>query len=70
MEALKDYSSEILIGSSMDSFQKTMESQKQLFHSQIDQLRSVVITQCKLTGINPLSQEMVLFSSLFLAPFL
>ncbi|CAO2824495.1 unnamed protein product [Amaranthus hypochondriacus] len=58
MEALKDYSSEIVIGSSMDSFQKTMESQKQLFHSQIDQLRSVVITQCKLTGINPLSQEM------------
>ncbi|XP_021746450.1 homeobox protein LUMINIDEPENDENS-like [Chenopodium quinoa] len=58
MEVLKDYPSEIDIGSSMESVQKGMELQKQLFHTQIDQLRNVVVTQCKLTGVNPLSQEM------------
>lgn len=58
MEVLKDYPSEIEIGSSMESFQKGIDSQKQLFHSQIDQLRNIVVTQCKLTGVNPLSQEM------------
>ncbi|KNA22330.1 hypothetical protein SOVF_035080 [Spinacia oleracea] len=58
MDLLKDYPSEIEIGSSIDSFQKGMDSQKQLFHTQIDQLRNIVVTQCKLTGVNPLSQEM------------
>ncbi|KAK9726267.1 hypothetical protein RND81_05G202700 [Saponaria officinalis] len=55
---LKDYPSELEIGASMASFQNAMESQKQLFHRQIDQLRNIVVTQCKLTGVNPLSQEM------------
>lgn len=36
-----------------------LESQKKIFHSQIDQLQDVVVTQCKLTGVNPLAQEMV-----------
>lgn len=36
-----------------------LNSQKELFHSQIDQLQDVVVTQCKLTGVNPLAQEMV-----------
>ena len=65
MEALKDYPSEIVIGSSLDSFQKAMESQKHIFHSQIDQLRSIVVVQCKLTGVYPLSQEMILFLFLY-----
>ncbi|XP_074278959.1 homeobox protein LUMINIDEPENDENS [Silene latifolia] len=55
---LKDYPSEVEIGASMASLQNAMESQKQLFHKQIDHLRNVVVTQCKLTGVNPLSQEM------------
>jgi len=36
-----------------------LDSQKVLFHSQIDQLQDVVVAQCKLTGVNPLAQEMV-----------
>ncbi|PQQ03045.1 homeobox protein LUMINIDEPENDENS isoform X2 [Prunus yedoensis var. nudiflora] len=50
--------SEMEIGSSVESFQKFLDSQRQLFHSQIDQLQKVVVTQCHLTGVNPLSQEM------------
>ncbi|XP_058084253.1 homeobox protein LUMINIDEPENDENS-like [Magnolia sinica] len=46
------------IGSSLESFLRFLESQQELFHSQIDQLQKIVITQCKLTGANPLSQEM------------
>lgn len=67
MEVLKDYPSEIEIGSSMDSFQKAIDSQKNIFYTQIDQLRNIVVTQCKLTGVNPLSQEMVLFPLFFVA---
>ncbi|KAF5455199.1 hypothetical protein F2P56_024801 [Juglans regia] len=58
MEVLKDEFSELEIGSSVDSFQRFMDSQRELFHSQIDQLQNIVVTQCKLTGVNPLSQEM------------
>ncbi|KAL8151411.1 hypothetical protein V2J09_021219 [Rumex salicifolius] len=58
MEPLKVYPVEVEIGSSMESFQKFLESQKSLFHSQIGHLQNVVATQCKLTGVNPLSQEM------------
>ncbi|KAK7378954.1 hypothetical protein VNO80_04405 [Phaseolus coccineus] len=46
------------IGSSAESFQKFLLSQRDLFHSQIDQFQEIVVTQCKLTGVNPLSQEM------------
>ncbi|KAJ4957252.1 hypothetical protein NE237_014035 [Protea cynaroides] len=49
---------EIDFGSSVESFQKFLASQKELFHSQIDLLQKIVVTQCKLTGVNPLSQEM------------
>ncbi|KAF8401507.1 hypothetical protein HHK36_012447 [Tetracentron sinense] len=49
---------ELDIGSSTESFQKFLELQKELFHSQIDQLHNVVVMQCRLTGVNPLSQEM------------
>ncbi|GAV83362.1 hypothetical protein CFOL_v3_26810 [Cephalotus follicularis] len=56
MDALKE--PEIEIGSSMESFLKLMDSQRELVHNQIDQLQRIVVTQCKLTGVNPLSQEM------------
>ncbi|XP_050236994.1 homeobox protein LUMINIDEPENDENS isoform X2 [Mercurialis annua] len=46
------------IGTSVESFQKFLDSQKELFHGQIDQLQRIVVTQCQLTGVNPLSQEM------------
>ncbi|KAL4038800.1 hypothetical protein IC575_002429 [Cucumis melo] len=58
MEVLKDDFSNLEIGTSFDSFQKFLDSQKDLFRSQVDQLQSIVVTQCKLTGVNPLSQEM------------
>ncbi|KAH8489209.1 hypothetical protein H0E87_024743 [Populus deltoides] len=46
------------IGSSVESFQKFLDSQREVFHNQIDHLGRIVVTQCKLTGVNPLSQEM------------
>ncbi|PIA44474.1 hypothetical protein AQUCO_01700223v1 [Aquilegia coerulea] len=49
---------EINVGNSLDSFTKFLDSQKDLFHSQVDQLQNIVVTQCRLTGANPLSQEM------------
>ncbi|XP_010456015.1 PREDICTED: homeobox protein LUMINIDEPENDENS-like [Camelina sativa] len=55
MDAFKD---EIEIGSSVESLMELLDSQKELFHSQIDQLQDVVVAQCKLTGVNPLAQEM------------
>ncbi|XP_038681934.1 homeobox protein LUMINIDEPENDENS-like isoform X2 [Tripterygium wilfordii] len=58
MEVLKDNLEEVKIGSSVESFKKLLNSQKDLFHSQIDQLQRIVVTQCKHTGVNPLSQEM------------
>ena len=55
------------IGGSVESFQKFLDSQRELFHNQIDHLQRIVVTQCKLTGVNPLSQEMVcLFPNLFI----
>ncbi|KAF9621011.1 hypothetical protein IFM89_015833 [Coptis chinensis] len=49
---------DINIGSSIHSFSKFLEYQKDLFHSQIHQLQNIVVTQCRLTAVNPLSQEM------------
>ncbi|KAK4357278.1 hypothetical protein RND71_022888 [Anisodus tanguticus] len=40
------------------SFISLFDSQKELFRSQIDQLENIVLHQCNLTGVNPLSQEM------------
>lgn len=68
MDALNEDFAEQEIGSSAESFQKFLLSQRDLFHSQIDQFQEIVVTQCKLTGVNPLSQEMVrsqAISSLF-----
>lgn len=50
--------SELEIGSTVESFQKFLDSQRSLFHSQIDQLQSIVINHCKLTDVNPLAHEM------------
>ncbi|CAI8615060.1 unnamed protein product [Vicia faba] len=50
--------SELEVGSSVESFQRFLVSQRELLHSQIDQFQEIVVTQCKLTGVNPLSQEM------------
>ncbi|XP_027926504.1 homeobox protein LUMINIDEPENDENS [Vigna unguiculata] len=58
MDAWNEDFAEQEIGSSAESFQKFLLSQKDLFHSQIDQFQEIVVTQCKLTGVNPLSQEM------------
>ncbi|KAG5072909.1 hypothetical protein JHK86_008120 [Glycine max] len=58
MDAWNEDFSELEIGSSTESFQKFLVSQRELFHSQIDQFQEIVVTQCKLTGVNPLSQEM------------
>lgn len=58
MEVSRDDFSELEIGTSVDSFTRFVDSQRELFHNQIDDLQRIVVTQCKLTGVNPLSQEM------------
>ncbi|XP_042034829.1 homeobox protein LUMINIDEPENDENS-like isoform X2 [Salvia splendens] len=40
------------------SYQALLDEQKDLFQNQIEKLQQIVATQCKLTGVNPLSQEM------------
>lgn len=42
------------------SYQDMLDAQRDLFKNQIEKLQQVVATQCKLTGVNPLSQEMVI----------
>jgi hypothetical protein len=34
-------------------------AQQELLHEQVDQLQRLVVAQCRLTGVNPLAQEMV-----------
>ncbi|KAJ0979852.1 hypothetical protein J5N97_015326 [Dioscorea zingiberensis] len=46
------------VGDSVESFARFLDAQRELFGSQVDQLQKLVVTQCKLTGANPLSQEM------------
>ncbi|XP_072961268.1 homeobox protein LUMINIDEPENDENS [Typha angustifolia] len=50
--------SDAIGASSMESLAGLVDSQKELFHSQIEQLQRLVVAQCKLTGVNPLAQEM------------
>lgn len=40
------------------SFEELLYSQTELFYGQIEQLETLVATQCSLTAVNPLSQEM------------
>lgn len=56
------------VGDSAESFGRFLEAQRELFRSQVDHLQRIVVEQCKLTGANPLSQEMVLL--FFFSPFL
>lgn len=51
---------EVDVGDSAELFWRFLESQRELFRSQVDNLQRIVVEQCKLTGANPLSQEMVL----------
>ncbi|GLJ46143.1 hypothetical protein SUGI_0972100 [Cryptomeria japonica] len=43
---------------SENSLQCVMEAQRELLHNQIEELQKIVFVQCRLTGINPLAQEM------------
>lgn len=45
--------------SPVTSITSLFDSQKEILHSQIDQLHDIILQQCNLTGINPLLQEMV-----------
>nr|XP_016449138.1 PREDICTED: homeobox protein LUMINIDEPENDENS-like [Nicotiana tabacum] len=47
-----------LLSSPTASFMTLFDSQKELLRNQIDQLENIVLRQCNLTGVNPLSQEM------------
>ncbi|XP_052196130.1 homeobox protein LUMINIDEPENDENS [Diospyros lotus] len=58
MEVLKENQLELALCESTASSQGLLHSQMELFRSQVDQLQNIVVTQCKLTGVNPLSQEM------------
>ncbi|URD83851.1 hypothetical protein MUK42_02586 [Musa troglodytarum] len=49
---------ELDIGGPPGTLARLVESQRELFHTQIDQLQKLVVAQCKLTGVNPLAQEM------------
>ncbi|KAJ8543310.1 hypothetical protein K7X08_005833 [Anisodus acutangulus] len=49
---------QLALSSPTTSFTSLFDSQKELFRSQIDQLENIVLHQCNLTGVNPLSQEM------------
>ncbi|KAL3644793.1 hypothetical protein CASFOL_009973 [Castilleja foliolosa] len=42
----------------MKSYEDLLNAQKDLFENQIEKLQDIVATQCNLTGVNPLSQEM------------
>lgn len=65
-----------LLSSPTASFMTLFDSQKELLRNQIDQLENIVLRQCNLTGVNPLSQEMVsllifiVFTKLFYYLFL
>lgn len=52
---------ELAVSPATTSYEHLLDGQKDLFQNQIEKLQQIVATQCKLTGVNPLSQEMVLF---------
>ncbi|KAD1761765.1 hypothetical protein E3N88_42337 [Mikania micrantha] len=49
----------VVSSNSNTSCEELLESQKVLISKQIYELQNIVSKQCKLTGVNPLSQEMV-----------
>ncbi|KAK2990592.1 hypothetical protein RJ640_019872 [Escallonia rubra] len=58
MEVSPEKQLQLAISSPTPSFKELLDSQNELFRTQIDQLQNIVVSQCKLTGVNPLSQEM------------
>lgn len=52
------------------SIDQILKSQGELIHSQLENLTRIVIRQCDLTGVNPLSQEMVGSLNTFISIFL
>lgn len=46
-------------GPDAGSIPAMVAAQQGLLHEQVDQLQRLVIAQCRLTGVNPLAQEMV-----------
>lgn len=48
----------VVPSSTTTSYEGLLESQKELLSKQIYELQNIVSRQCKLTGVNPLSQEM------------
>lgn len=59
--AVSDVNQLQMVSSSTTSFNDFIDSQKELIQSQIEHLQNLVVAQCELTGVNPLSQEMVCF---------
>lgn len=45
-------------GAHGDSIPAMVAAQQELLHAQVDQLQLLVVAQCRLTGVNPLAQEM------------
>lgn len=60
---------ELVVSNSATSLQDLLDSQKQLFRDQINELENIVRTQCQLTGVNPLSEEMVSYVYIFNCDF-
>ncbi|XP_075500900.1 homeobox protein LUMINIDEPENDENS-like isoform X2 [Primulina tabacum] len=59
MESSKDNPLELAVSKKFaTSYQELLEAQNDLFQTQIEKFQKIVATQCKLTGVNPLSQEM------------
>lgn len=52
-------------GAHGDSIPAMVAAQQELLHAQVDQLQLLVVAQCRLTGVNPLAQEMVRSSCLW-----
>lgn len=76
-QSRENHQVDLVVSNSATSLEECLHTQKDLFRSQIDELQNIVLTQCKLTGVNPLSQEMVrivlsnvLFLGFFFYPFL
>lgn len=46
-------------GAGAGSIPAMVAAQQEMLHEQVDQLQRLVVAQCRLTGVNPLAQEMV-----------
>jgi hypothetical protein len=46
-------------GADASSIPAMVAAQQKMLHEQADQLQNLLDTQCRITGVNPLAQEMV-----------